>query len=136
MGRLRWIWVTLLPTVWLVIVTMTASYQKIFNRNPLLGFLSGAKDKAAQIAAGKIAAEKLAETHRLIFNLRLDAAVTAIFALMVLVLVIEAIFQWYSILSRRREAVLHESPYIATRWAKDFSGAGHDTVVGDAIGDD
>ncbi len=91
---------------------------------------------AAQIAAGKIAAAKMVETHRLIFNLRLDAAVTAIFACMVLVLVVEAIFQWYSILSRRREAVLHESPYIATRWSRDFSGAAHDVVVGDAIGDD
>jgi hypothetical protein len=44
--------------------------------------------------------------------------------------------QWYGILSRRREAVLHESPYIATRWAPNFSGATHDAVVGDAIGDD
>jgi len=136
MGRLRWIWVTLVPTLWLVIVTMTASYQKIFDPDPRIGFLSGANAIAAQIAARKIAAEKLADTHRLIFNLRLDAAVTAIFAVMVLVLVVEAIFQWYSMLSKRREAVLHESPYVATRWAKDFSGAGHDAMVGDAIGDD
>ena len=136
MGRLRWIWVTLVPTAALVLVTMTASYQKIFDPNPLIGFLSGANARAAQIAAGKIAAEKIVETNRLIFNLRLDAAVTAIFAGMVLVLVVEAIFQWYTILRRRGEAVLHESPYIATRWAKDFSGAPHDTVVGAAIGDD
>jgi len=136
MKKLRWIWVTLIPMAWLVIVTMTASYQKIFARDPRIGFLSGANAMAAQLAAGKIAAAKLVETHRLIFNLRLDAAVTAIFALMVLVLVVEAIFQWYSILSRRRESVLHESPYVATRWAKDFAGAGRDAAVGDAIGDD
>jgi len=55
---------------------------------------------------------------------------------MVLVLVVEAVFQWYSILSCRREAVLHESPYIATRWAPNFSGATQDAAVGDAIGDD
>ena len=133
MGRLRWIWVTLVPTVWLVIVTMTASYQKIFDPSPRLGFLANANELAQQIAAGKIAAAKMVDTQRLIFNLRLDAAVTAIFACMVLVLVVEAIFQWYSILSRRREAILHESPYIATRWAKDFSGAAHDAAVGDAI---
>ena len=136
MGRLRWIWVTLVPTVWLVIVTMTASYQKIFDPSPRLGFLANANELAQQIAAGKTAAAKMVDTQRLIFNLRLDAAVTAIFACMVLVLVVEAIFQWYSILSRRREAILHESPYIATRWAKDFSGAAHDAAVGDAMGDD
>src|SRR5947199_2941443 len=102
MGRLRWIWVTLVPTVWLVIVTMTASYQKIFDPSPRLGFLANANELAQRIAAGKTAAAKMVDTQRLIFNLRLDAAVTAIFAWMVLVLVVEAIFQWYSILSRRR----------------------------------
>ena len=54
MKRLRWIWVTLVPAAWLVAVTMTASYQKIFAANPDLGFLSKAKSLAAQIAAGQI----------------------------------------------------------------------------------
>jgi carbon starvation protein len=125
MGKLRWIWVTLLPMIWLVTVTMTASYEKIFDANPALGFLSKANSLAKEIAAGTVPAAKIAETHRLIFNQRLDAAVTAILASMVLVLVFEALFQWYSILSRRREPVLHESPYVATRWAEGFSATAH-----------
>src|SRR5213076_3279963 len=76
MGRLRWIWVTLLPMAWLVVITMTASYQKIFDANPRIGFLAYANALAAQIASGKIPAEQIAETQRLIFNQRLDAAVT------------------------------------------------------------
>jgi len=119
----------------LIVITMTASYQKIFSPNPRIGFLSGANELAAQIARGQVAAARIVETHRLMFNLRLDAVVTSILALMILLLIIEALFQWYGILSRR-EAMLHESPYIATRWAKNFSGAGRDLVVGDAIGDD
>src|SRR2546430_2388702 len=125
MGRLRWIWVTLLPMAWLVVITMTASYQKIFDANPRIGFLAYANALAAQIATGKIPAEKIAETHRLIFNQHLDAAVTGVLAAMILVLIVEALAQWYSILSRRKEPVLHESPYIATRWAANFSGAAH-----------
>src|SRR5437870_1629273 len=125
MGRLRWIWVTLLPMAWLVTITMTASYQKIFDANPRIGFLAYAKALAAQIAAGKIPAEKIAETQRLIFNQRLDAAVTGVLAAMILVLIVEAFVHWYAILSRRKESVLHESPYVATRWAADFSGAAH-----------
>jgi carbon starvation protein len=125
MGRLRWIWVTLAPTAWLVTVTMTASYQKIFDPNPRIGFLSYAKVLAAQIASGQIPAAKLVETQRLIFNQRLDAGVTAVLAVMIIVLIAEAIVQWYSILSRRRAPVLHESPYVATQWAADFSGAAH-----------
>jgi len=125
MGRLRWIWVTLLPMAWLVTITMIASYQKIFDVNPRIGFLAYAKALAAQVAAGKIPAEKIAETQRLIFNQRLDAAVTGVLAAMILVLIVEALVDWYAILSRRKESVLHESPYVATRWAADFSGAAH-----------
>jgi carbon starvation protein len=136
MGRLRWIWVTLVPMAWLVTVTMTASYQKIFSPNPHIGFRSGARELAEQIANGLVPAAKVAETHRLMFNLRLDAAVTSILVLMILLLIVEALVQWYGILSRRSEAVLHESPYIATRWAKDFSGVSHGALVGDAMGDD
>ncbi|MGB8475583.1 MAG: carbon starvation CstA family protein [Candidatus Acidiferrum sp.] len=125
MKRLRWIWVTLVPTAWLVAVTMTASYQKIFAANPNLGFLSKANSLAAEIAAGQIPAAKIAETQRLIFNQRLDAVVTAALALMILVLLVEAMMQWYGILSRRREPELHEAPYVATQWAPGFSGVAH-----------
>jgi carbon starvation protein len=118
MGKLRWIWVTLLPMVWLVIITMTASFEKIFSANARIGFLSQANALAAQIAAGKVAAEKIADTHRNIFNLRLDAVVTAVLAAMILVLLVEALGQWYAILSRGKEPVLQESPYVATRWAE------------------
>ena len=119
MGRLRWIWVTLLPMVWLVIITMTASYQKIFSANPRIGFLAAANALAAQIAAGKIRGrENCRRRSGLIFNQRLDAAVTAVLAVMILVLIVEALVQWYIILRRKKEPVLHETPYIATQWAE------------------
>jgi len=118
MGKLKWIWVTLLPMAWLVVITMTASYQKIFSANTRIGFLSQANAMAAQIAAGKIATAKIADTHRNIFNLRLDAAVTAVLAAMILVLLAEALVQWYAILSRGKEPVLQETPYVATQWAE------------------
>jgi carbon starvation protein len=118
MGRLRWIWVTLLPMIWLVVITMTASYQKIFSPNPRIGFLSFANALAAQLAAGKIPAAKIIETQRVIFNQRLDAVVTSVLAGMILFLLAEAAVQWHAILGRHREAVLHETPYVATQWAE------------------
>jgi carbon starvation protein len=118
MGRVKWVWVTLLPMAWLVVITMTASYQKIFSANPRIGFLSFANAMAAQIAAGKIPAAKISETERVIFNQRLDAAVTAVLATMILVLLVEAFVQWHAILLRDKEPVLHETPYVATRWAE------------------
>ena len=118
MGRLKWIWVTLLPMIWLVIITMTGSYQKIFSSNPRIGFLSYASALQAQIAAGKIPAAKIIETQRVIFNQRLDATVTAVLAAMILVLLVEAVVQWYAILSASKRPALHETPYVPTQWAE------------------
>jgi carbon starvation protein len=122
MGRFRWIWVTLAPMAWLVTITMTASWQKIFHPNPRIGFISAANAMAAQIAAGNVPAEKIVETQRLIFNQRLDAVVTAILAAMILVLLLEAVIQWAALLSKRHEPVLHESPYVASAWTAELEG--------------
>ncbi len=118
MGRARFVWVTLIPMAWLIAVTMTASYQKLFSANPRLGFLAQASALASQISSGAIPAAQIAETQRLIFNNRLDAAVTAVLAAMVLVLVVEAIVEWIAILRGRKPVVLHEAPYVATRWVE------------------
>jgi carbon starvation protein len=118
MGRLRWLWVTLAPTAGLVAVTMTASFQKIFHPDPRIGFLAQARELAAGLASGAIPAAQAAETHRQIFNNRLDAAVTAVLAVMVLVLLLEALREWYRMLWGHKPAVLHEAPYVATAWAE------------------
>jgi carbon starvation protein len=125
MGRIKWIWVTMAPMAWIVIITMTASYQKLFDPNPRVGFLSYVNVLTAQLAAGKIPAAKIAETQHVIFNQRLDAAVTVVLAGMVAVLIIEALIQWYRLLSRRTQPTLHEAPYVATQWAPGFTGVAH-----------
>jgi carbon starvation protein len=118
MGRPRFVWVTLVPMIWLVAVTMTASYQKIFSASPRLGFLAQAHALAAQMASGTIPVLQVAETRRLIFNNRLDATVTAVLAAMVLVLLVEAMGQWISVLRGGKSSLLREAPYVASRWAE------------------
>ncbi len=118
MGQRRWLWVTLLPMAGLVSVTMTASYQKIFAPDPRLGFLAQARNLAAQVASGAIPPEKIAETQRLIFNTRLDALVTGVLAGMVLLLLLEALWEWMAIVRGHKPATLLESPRVVTRWAE------------------
>ncbi len=118
MGRIRWIWVTLAPMAWLVTATMTASYQKIFHANPRIGFISQAQQLSQQLAAGTVPADRIHATERLILNNYLDAVVTAVFASLILLLLIEAAVQWYRIATRRSLPVLHEAPYVATRFAE------------------
>ncbi len=117
MGKARFMWVTLTPLTWLVAVTMTASVQKIWHTNPRIGFLAHAQMLADQIAQGMIAPEKIAETQRLIFNDRLDAVVTGVFAALVLVILAESTRHWWLYLVGRKEPVLQEAPMEVSRLA-------------------
>ena len=118
MGRRKLIWVTLAPMAWLVTATMTASYQKIFHSNPRIGFLAQAAALEQQKTVALLSPEQLIRTDRLIFNNYLDAAVTAVFASLILLLILEAAMQWLALATRKKEPELHESPYVQTRWAE------------------
>jgi carbon starvation protein len=118
MGRTRYVWVTLVPMAWLVTVTLTGSWQKLFHDDPRIGFLAQASGLEQRIAEGKVPEAKLAETRRVIFNNRLDAGVTGFFAVLILLLLAEAATEWYLILSGKRSATVRETPYVRTRWAE------------------
>ena len=107
--------VTCVPMAWLLSVTLTASFQKIFSPLPRVGFLAAAEDLAAKIASGQIPAERLADTQTLIFNNRLDAAVCLVFALMVAVIVIDSVRVWWGILRGTREARSYETPFVPSQ---------------------
>jgi len=110
MDKARFMWVTLTPLLWLLSVTMTASWQKIWHSNPRIGFLAHAQFLTEEIASGRVPVAKVSETHRLIFNDRLDAGVTLLFATMALVIFIESGRHWYLYAFGRRERVLNEAP--------------------------
>jgi carbon starvation protein len=118
MSRLRWVWVTVGPMVWLVTVTMTAAYQKIFHASPAIGFLAQAEMLGARLAAGAVPAAQVAATQQLILNNKVNAVTAGIFASLVLLLLFEAVWEWWRILSRRKEPVLHETPYVRTQLAE------------------
>ncbi|HVH04363.1 MAG TPA: carbon starvation CstA family protein, partial [Myxococcota bacterium] len=89
-GRARFGILTALPLAWLLSVTMTAGWQKIFAPDRRLGFLAQADYLAGQIASGAVAPEKVFEMRQVIFNNRLDAAVTALFMVLVAIVVLDA----------------------------------------------
>lgn len=107
-SRARYAWISLAPLAWLLAVTMTAGYQKLFHPHVRIGFLSHAADLSAKIAAGQIPPEKIAETQTLIFNDRLDAAITALFMILVLVIVTESVREWFRVLRGQRPVSVAE----------------------------
>jgi carbon starvation protein len=108
-GRPRFALTTLLPLGWLLSVTMTAGSQKIWHPDRRIGFLAQAEHLATQLASGAIPPEKLAETQVLIFNNRLDAAVTALFMGLVAIVVLDAARVWWQTLRPRGSAPAAEA---------------------------
>jgi len=113
MHRAKYAAVTLVPLAWLVAVTFTASWHKMFDPNPRVGFLA----QAEALAAGPIPMS--AATARLIFNNRLDAAVTGVLVVMVTLVLVESGRQWWGILNGTREAPVKEAPFVRTRLVEE-----------------
>ncbi len=111
MGRKRYAWVTLGPLAWLLSVTMTAGWMKIFSPAPI-GFLAIARGLEAKIAAGGTPAE-LATWKSQVLNNYIDVAVTGAFMVLVLIVVAASARVWWQLLAGKRPADLHEEPYVA-----------------------
>jgi carbon starvation protein len=113
MGKARYAWVTMLPLTWLVIVTMTAGWMKIFSSNTKIGFLSHARLLGDAIAAGTLppGVKSVAAARRMIFNDRLDAAVAGFFLLAVVVILADSLREWIAVLGGRKPANSSEIPF-------------------------
>jgi carbon starvation protein len=85
MKRERYVWVTLVPTAWLLITTLTAGIEKIFHPDPRIGFLSLANRFSEAAAQGTVLApaKSIEEMQRVAFNNYLDAGVCAVFVVLV-----------------------------------------------------
>jgi carbon starvation protein len=109
MGKARYAAVTLVPLLWLVAVTFTASWHKIFDPNPRIGFLSHASLLASSIGANS----------RLIFNDRLDAVVTGTLIVLIGLILIESALEWTRVVSGRKQPRVKESAFVVTRFATE-----------------
>ncbi|MCU1292719.1 MAG: carbon starvation protein CstA, partial [Bryobacterales bacterium] len=112
MHCMKYMWITAAPLVWLVTVTFTAGFEKIFSPEPRIGFLSHAAVLENAIATGKVAAAKLAETRGVIFNERLDAVVCGIFLALVAIILLDSVRVWFGLLSGARPTKTSEAPFV------------------------
>ena len=93
MKRDQYAWVTLIPTSWLLVCTLTAGLEKVFDSNPAIGFLSHAKKFGAAVADGKVLApaKTVEQMAQVVFNDYVDAALSGSFVLVVLALLVHGI---------------------------------------------
>jgi carbon starvation protein len=118
MNKGRYAWITLLPLVWLVAVTMTAGWQKVFSPEARLGFLAHANTVADALARGTLPAgvPSVEAAQRLIFNDRLDAVVALIFMAVVVLVIVASVREWALVLLRRKPAVVFEAPFVESQF--------------------
>jgi carbon starvation protein len=86
MKRDRYAWVTMAPTAWLLICTISAGALKIFSADPAVSFLAHARRFSDAAARGEVLApaKSMEEMQQVIFNDRVDAGLCALFLLIVL----------------------------------------------------
>jgi carbon starvation protein len=106
MGRQRYLWVPVVPLVWLAAATLTAGWQKVFSPDPRLGFLAHAQS---------LAGSSDSSAARMIFNDRLDAALALFFMAIVVVVILASAKEWYLVMAGRKTPRIHEAPYVESK---------------------
>jgi carbon starvation protein len=98
MKRQYYAWVTVLPTVWLLVCTLTAGLQKVISGNPAIGFISHAWKFNDSVSGGKVLApaKSITEMQRIIFNDYLEATLAILFVAVVVAVV------FYGLISVRK----------------------------------
>ena len=114
--------VTLVPLLWLLAVTGTASVQKIWHSDPRIGFLAQAevvskkletlRGQTASITAAALPAhqKQISQAKKQYGNALLDAGVTGFFLALVVAIFLISVREWILLLARKKAAELSETP--------------------------
>ena len=111
-GKLKWAWVTLVPLAWDAVVTLTASWQKVFSDNPKLGFFAQRDAFQDAIDAGEVLppAKSVGDMEQIVTNSTVDGVLAAFFAILIVVVIADASRVWVRTIRSGRPAVLTETP--------------------------
>ena len=109
----KYLWITCVPLAWLLTVTFTAAWQKMFSPIAAIGFLAQADRLQASLRAGT--AVDPAATQTLILNARLDAVVCGVFLLLVTTILLDSMRVWVGILRGTRDARVCEAPFVLSQ---------------------
>lgn len=124
MGKAKYSWVTIVPFIFLCVTTLVAAFMKLFSSAPAIGFLAHAKIYQKAIDEGKVLAPapSMDVMKQIVFNDRLDAVITAIFIAIVILLILDSIRVWYSIIIKKQKIELREAPFVQSKYSNTSIG--------------
>ncbi|MFZ3559744.1 carbon starvation CstA family protein [Streptomyces sp. BH055] len=113
-GRLKWAWITGVPLIWDTVVTLTASWQKVFSSDPRVGFFQQRSNYQDAIDAGKILppAKSMDDMHTVVTNSTVDGVLSAALALLIVVVVLDALRVCVKHVRNPQSSKLSEAPYV------------------------
>ncbi|WP_405474550.1 carbon starvation CstA family protein [Streptomyces canus] len=116
-GKLRWAWVTGVPLAWVVAITFTAGWQKIFSDDPRVGFFAQRAKYADGIDAGQVLApaKTLDDMHTVVTNSTVDGVLIALFLLLVAVVLVNAAVVCARAVRAPGASPTTEAPYVESR---------------------
>ncbi|MEU4682094.1 carbon starvation CstA family protein [Streptomyces xinghaiensis] len=116
-GRLKWAWVTGVPLAWDVVVTFTASWQKIFSGDPKIGFFTQRSIYQDAIEDGKVLppAKDMGDMHTVVTNATVDGVLSVLFLLLVVVVLVDAGRVCVKAIRNPAQAKLEEVPYVESK---------------------
>ena len=122
-GKLRYSWITAIPLTWLIVITSTAAWEKLFSSELRIGFLSHAQDLSIKLAAGTLPPNVADTAQQLIFNDYLAATLTGFFLVTTWILVLDTLRVSYRVITGLPHPPLSEAPHELRRkiegWARN-----------------
>jgi carbon starvation protein len=112
MHAARYMWIPCIPLSWLLVVTFSAGYEKLFSDQPRVGFLAEAAKLKSALAAGQIPAANIATVQGQVFNDYLDAIVCGVFLILVATILIDSVRVWAGILRGTKTSRATETPFV------------------------
>ncbi|WP_328829152.1 carbon starvation protein A [Streptomyces sp. NBC_00252] len=113
-GRLKWAWITGIPLAWDATVTLTASWQKVFSGDPKVGFFKQRSVFQDAIDAGRVLppARSMDDMRTVVTNSTVDGVLSAILAVLVVVVIADALRVCVRHVRRPALSTLSETPYV------------------------
>ncbi|KKD05739.1 carbon starvation CstA family protein [Streptomyces sp. WM6386] len=116
-GRLKWAWITGIPLAWDATVTLTASWQKVFSSDPKVGFFKQRRIFQDAIDRGEVLppAKSMEDMRTVVTNSTVDGVLTAVLALLIVVVIADALRVCIRHIRRPALSTLSESPHVESK---------------------
>jgi carbon starvation protein len=116
-GRLKWAWITAVPLAWDAVVTLTASYQKVFSDDPILGFFAQRERYATALADGEVLApaKSLDQMQQVVVNSTIDGILAALYAVLIILVIGDAVRVWIKAIRSPEPLPSTEAPFVESK---------------------